>query len=130
MVSSKDTGWSPVTTPPQNSWLFSAWLASRRTVHGSQLVTTPICVSSSPATARRSSSSEYSSIMSSVMWHPFRPDDGTPTRHPGGRSSRTSDLALVGADVAQALHHVEGAALGAGDVHVHAHVVLTRHHLG
>ena len=40
------------------------------------------------------------------------------------------DLTFLRVDVTQVLHHLERAALGAGDVHVHPHVVLTGHHLG
>ena len=46
------------------------------------------------------------------------------------RVSSASDLALLRVDVTQVLHHLERAALGPGDVHVHPHVVLARHHLG
>jgi len=44
--------------------------------------------------------------------------------------SRASDFALLRVDVAEVLHHLERAALRAGDVHVHPYVVFTGDHLG
>src|SRR5689334_13420332 len=103
--------------------------------------------SSSAATALLSSRSEYSSVVNWVMaTAPPVAADGTPFAaagspsstcgaprrggEPGGTMSAPCDLALLGVDVAEVLHHLERAALGPGDVHVQAHVVLSGHHLG
>src|SRR5271170_2147613 len=47
-----------------------------------------------------------------------------------GSGSGPPDLAFLRVDVTQVLHHLERTALGPGDVHVHSHVMLVRHHLG
>src|SRR5689334_27023 len=71
MVISGETSSWPVTMPAQSSWLFNAWLASRRTVHGAQLLTAFIWVPSRAATTCRNSSSEYSSSDSWLMANPL-----------------------------------------------------------
>src|SRR6478736_4797900 len=45
------------------------------------------------------------------------------------RLQSAADLALLRIDPAEVSDDLERAALGTRDVHVHAHVVLTRHHL-
>ena len=46
------------------------------------------------------------------------------------RWSSPVDLTLIWIDMAEVLNYLERAGLGAGDVHVHPHMVLTRNHLG
>src|SRR5687768_10777478 len=54
----------------------------------------------------------------------------TPKRTMEAPTSGLSNLALVLIDVTQVLHHVERSTLRPGDVHVHTHMVLARHHFG
>src|SRR5206468_1501813 len=62
--------------------------------------------------------------------HNVRPDPRFGSGAAQPKVSGGSDLALLRVDVTEVLHHLERAALGPGDVHVHPHVVLTRNHLG
>src|SRR5947209_6782423 len=147
MVSSKLTVSSPVASPAHRSWLLSAWLASRRTVHGSQLVTVSNSVLSTPVTTRRSSpiansrvaswsitTSRGVSIVVRKWQRRYRPRPVPAPQPPEVLGtfppvSGQRDLAFLGIDVAEVLDNLERAVLGPGDVHVHAHVVLAGHHL-
>src|SRR4051794_23243077 len=59
----------------------------------------------------------------------YRPKTGIGVNQWAGCSAQR-DLALLGVDVPEVLDDLERAALGPSDVHVHPHVVLSRHHLG
>ena len=98
-----------MTRPAHSSWLFSAWLANRRTVHGSQFVTVSMCESSSVATVRRSSSNGVLERRQLIHRAPLI----------GERTLLDSTRPRTGAKYGCA--RAGGSASGDGDVPVHRH---------